>query len=64
MKKYEKINFFASLKSLKKGVGSISQSYGSGDPDPESRIPNTGTKYKLYNLHSFPVHGHVVYSAL
>jgi hypothetical protein len=31
--------FFASLKSLKKGVGSgvgsISQRYGSGDPDPQ-----------------------------
>jgi hypothetical protein len=31
-KKYEKITFFASFKSLKKGVGSISQRYGSGDP--------------------------------
>jgi hypothetical protein len=27
--------FFASLKSLKKGVGSISQRYGSGHPDPD-----------------------------
>ncbi len=40
-KKYEKIIFFfTSFKSLKKGVGSgvgsgsISQRYGSGDPDP------------------------------
>ncbi len=37
-KNYEKKNiFFASIKSLKKGVGSgsISQRYGSGDPDPD-----------------------------
>ncbi len=49
-KKYEKIYFLASLKSLKKGVGSgsISQRCGSGNPDPGirtgtkmSRIPNT-----------------------
>ncbi len=44
--------FLASLKSMKKGVGSvvrsgsISQRYGSGDPDPDphqnvTRIPNT-----------------------
>jgi hypothetical protein len=34
-KKYKKIFFFAALKSMKKGVGfgSISQRYGSGDPD-------------------------------
>jgi hypothetical protein len=30
--------FFASLKSLKKGVGSISQSYGSPDPDPHQNV--------------------------
>ncbi len=36
-----KIDFFASLKSMKKGVGSgvgsgsNSQRYGSGDPDPD-----------------------------
>jgi len=36
--------FFASLKSLKKGVGSvvgsgsISQRYGSGDPDPHQNV--------------------------
>jgi hypothetical protein len=45
-KKIGKNNFLASLKSLKKGVGSISQKYGSGDPDrirtKMSRIPNTG----------------------
>jgi hypothetical protein len=29
--KYE----YASLKSIKKGVGSISQRYGSGNPDPD-----------------------------
>ncbi len=46
-KLYEKNEFFASLKSLKKGVGtgvvsgagsgsvSISQRYGSADPDPD-----------------------------
>jgi hypothetical protein len=46
---YEKKNmknniFFASLKSVKKGVGSgvgsgfISQRYGSGDPDPHQNV--------------------------
>ncbi len=30
-----KLFFFASLKSMKKGVGSISQRYGSVDPDPD-----------------------------
>jgi hypothetical protein len=32
--------FFLSLKSLKKGVGSgsISQRYGSGDPDPHQNV--------------------------
>jgi hypothetical protein len=45
IKKFEKIIFLASLKSMKKGVGSavgygfgsgsISQRYGSGDPDPD-----------------------------
>jgi hypothetical protein len=37
-KKYKKMVFFASLKSMKKGVGSgsISQRYGTGDPDPHS----------------------------
>jgi hypothetical protein len=37
-KKYEKKNiYFASLKSVQKEVGSvsISQRYGSGDPDPD-----------------------------
>jgi hypothetical protein len=33
--KYEKNIFFASLKSMKKEVRSISQRYGSGDPDPD-----------------------------
>jgi hypothetical protein len=43
-KKYEKNNFFASLKSLKKGVvsevgsGSVSQRYGSADPDPHKNV--------------------------
>jgi hypothetical protein len=44
-KKYEKKYFFASLKSMKKevgsgvrsGSGSISKKYGSGDPDPDPR---------------------------
>jgi hypothetical protein len=37
---YKKKNLFASLKSLKKGVGSgfISQKYGSGDPDPHQHV--------------------------
>jgi hypothetical protein len=41
-KKYEKNTFFASLKSLKKGVvsgfGSVSQGYGSADPDPHPNV--------------------------
>ncbi len=40
-KKYENnIIFFTSLKSLKKGAGSgsISQGYGSGDPDPHQNV--------------------------
>jgi hypothetical protein len=45
-KKYEKNIFFASLKSLKKGVGfgcravsrSISQGYGSADLDPQKNV--------------------------
>jgi hypothetical protein len=38
--KYEKNNFFASLKSLKKGVGSgsVSQRGGSPDPDPHQIV--------------------------
>jgi hypothetical protein len=43
-KKYEKTNnYFASLKSLKNGVGSgsISQRYGSGDPDPHQNVSDT-----------------------
>jgi hypothetical protein len=35
-KKYEEKIFFASFKSRKKGVGSISQRYGSADPDPDT----------------------------
>jgi hypothetical protein len=43
-KKCEKNIFFASLKSMKKGVGSgaesgsISQRYGSGDPYPHQNV--------------------------
>jgi hypothetical protein len=40
-KKYEENKyFFASLKSMKKevGSGSISQRYGSGDPDPHQNV--------------------------
>ncbi len=44
-KNMEKNIFFPSLKSMKKGVGSISQRYGSGDPDldphQKSQILNT-----------------------
>ncbi len=38
-------NFFAFLKSLKKGVGSgsISQSYGSGNPDPHQNVTDPQT---------------------
>jgi hypothetical protein len=68
MEKYEKINFFTSLKSLKKGVGPLVRGMDPGIRlrirTKMSRIHNTGTKYKLYNLHSFPVHWHVVYTAL
>ncbi len=43
-KKYAN-NFFPSLKSLTKGLVSISQKYGYGDRDPDphqnARIPNT-----------------------
>ena len=49
-KKYEKTNnYFASLKSLKNGVGSgsISQRYGSGDPDPHQNVtdPHQWSQY-------------------
>jgi hypothetical protein len=43
-KNMKKISFFASLKSMKKGVGSgvgsgsISHRYGSGDPDPRQNF--------------------------
>jgi hypothetical protein len=30
--------FFAFLNSVKKGVGSISERYGSGDPDPHQHV--------------------------
>ncbi len=64
-KKYDKNIYLASLKSLKKGVGSgvefesISERYGSPDPDPNPhqnvtmlRIPNTVFKNEV-NI--FPV---------
>jgi hypothetical protein len=42
---YNKYFFFASLKSLKKGVGSgagsISLKYGSADPDPHQYVTDT-----------------------
>jgi hypothetical protein len=43
-KKYERKRFFASLNSMKKGIGpgvgsgSISQRYASGDPDPHQNV--------------------------
>jgi hypothetical protein len=39
-KKYEAKYFFASLKAMKKevGSGSISERYGSGDPDPHKNV--------------------------
>ncbi len=55
--------FFASLKSLKKGVGSgvgsgsgsISQRYGSGDPDPDPQKnvtdpPTLDSGHEIYNI--------------
>jgi hypothetical protein len=43
----KKIFFIASLKSMKKGVGSgsgyISQRYGSGDPDPHKKYHGSPT---------------------
>jgi hypothetical protein len=57
-KNYEKNNFFASLKSLKKGVGSavgsrpgsrsrsIRQGYGSADPDPHQKCHGSPTPAK------------------
>jgi hypothetical protein len=64
-KKYEQKKYIfslASLKSMKKGVGSgvgsgsISQRYGSGDPDPHQNVtdPNTDcncmSKHKISDL--------------
>jgi hypothetical protein len=48
-KKYEKINFFASLESLKKGVGSgsVSQRYVSADPDPHQNVQCTDPEHCL-----------------
>jgi len=34
----KKISFFASLKLMKKGVGSISQRYNPGIPDPHQNV--------------------------
>jgi hypothetical protein len=56
-KKYE--NFFASLKSLKKGSGSgvgsgsISQMYGSAYPDPDPHQNVTDPQH--WSCHSFPI---------
>jgi hypothetical protein len=46
IKNYGKNIFFASLQSLKKGVGSgvgsrsVSQRYGFADPDPHQNVPD------------------------
>jgi hypothetical protein len=48
-KKNENI-FFASLKSMKKGVGSISQRYGSGDPDPHQNVTDPQHCKKVFQL--------------
>ncbi len=49
--------FFASLKSMKKGVGSgsgsISQSYGSGNPDPHQNV----TDPRHWSRDDWPVRG-------
>jgi hypothetical protein len=62
-KKYEKNKFFASLKSLKKGVeygsGSISQGYGSADPDLHQNVTDPQhLKYQLiFNILQDYLHG-------
>ncbi len=38
---WKKNIFLTSFKSLKKGVGSISQMYGSGDPDPHQNVKDS-----------------------
>ncbi len=59
-KKIEKNYFFASIKSLKKGVGSgvgsgsISQRYGSADPDPHQNVTDP-QHWKIYSLFILPV---------
>jgi hypothetical protein len=66
-KVWEKINFFASLKSLKievgsgvgSGAGSISQRSGSADPEPDPHQNDTDPQYwscvlsirKIYEIH-------------
>ncbi len=49
---YKKIICFASLKSLKKGIGSrsVSQRYGSTDPDPHQNVMEP--QHGLYVLSS------------
>jgi hypothetical protein len=55
VKKYEEKNLlFASLKSKKKevgsGSGSISQRYGSGDPDPHQNVTDPHTDGKCITV--------------
>jgi hypothetical protein len=48
----KKIFFFASINSLKKGVGSrsVSQRYGSADPNPDAHQNNTVVLIKTLNF--------------
>jgi hypothetical protein len=58
-KKYLKLHFFASLKSLKKGVrsgvgsGSISQKYRSADPDMHQNVMDPQQRLKYINAVCF-----------
>ncbi len=45
-KKYEKNIFFASLKTMKKEVGS---GVGSGDPDPDPQQNVTDPQHRVYH---------------
>jgi hypothetical protein len=45
-----KINFFASLKSKKKGVRFISQRYGDPDPDPDPHQNVTDPQHCFLHL--------------
>jgi hypothetical protein len=50
----KKYDFFASLKSMKKGVRFISQRYGDPDPDPDPHQNVTDPQHCF--LHYCPLH--------